>query len=79
MSQVCMGWAWEGISAKRRRWQIQRAEIEEAAGELPANAGKATVAATVGKWESPPDEFDPFAAKLCQNKRDNLSVVSITV
>ena len=37
-----------GKSAKRRRWRKQRADFEEAAGELPANAGKATPAATVG-------------------------------
>ena len=43
-----MGWVWEGISAKRRQWRMQRAEIEEAAGELPTKAGKATFAATVG-------------------------------
>ena len=35
------------ISPKRRLRRIQRGEIEEAAGELPAKAGKATVAATV--------------------------------
>ena len=35
------------ISPKRRLRRIQRGEIEEAAGELPATAGKATIAATV--------------------------------
>ena len=35
------------ISPKRRLRRIQRGEIEEAAGELPARAGKATIAATV--------------------------------
>ena len=35
------------ISPKRRLRRIQRGEIEEAAGELPAKAGKATIAATV--------------------------------
>ena len=66
-----MGWVWEGISAKRRQWRMQRAEIEEAAGELPAKAGKATTAATVGKWESPPNKFNLSAAKprLHQQKK----------
>ena len=35
------------IPPKRRLRRIQRGEIEEAAGELPATAGKATIAATV--------------------------------
>ena len=35
------------ISPKRRLRRIQRGEIEEAAGELPTKAGKATIAATV--------------------------------
>ncbi|MDD5965055.1 MAG: hypothetical protein PUC24_06330 [Oscillospiraceae bacterium] len=35
------------ISPKRRLRRIPRGEIEEAAGELPAKAGKATIAATV--------------------------------
>ena len=35
------------ISPKRRLRRMQRGEIEEAAGELPAKAGKATIAATV--------------------------------
>ena len=35
------------IPPKRRLRRMQRGEIEEAAGELPAKAGKATIAATV--------------------------------
>ena len=53
MFQACMGRAREGISAKRRLWRIQQAEIEEAAGELPAKASKATNAATVGRGYAP--------------------------
>ena len=56
-----MGRAWEGISVKRRLWRMQQDEIEEAAGELLAKAGKATNTATVGKWVSPPNQFDLFA------------------
>ena len=37
----------DGKAPKRRRWRMQRGAFEDAAGELPAKAGKATFAATV--------------------------------
>lgn len=50
-----------GKSAKRCRRQMQRADFEEAAGELPAKAGKATSAATVGtKQAKKQPDVSPF-------------------
>ena len=40
----------DGKAPKRRRWRMQRGAFEEVAGELPAKAGKATFAATVGAF-----------------------------
>lgn len=50
-----------GKLAKRCRRQMQRADFEEAAGELPAKAGKATSAATVGtKQAKKQPDVSPF-------------------
>ena len=48
------------ISPKRRLRRIQRGEIEEAAGELPARAGKATIAATVSADRARKKKAPPF-------------------